>query len=58
MAIGRQFARRAEAITAPFRQARYRHPEPWANPEADLLNPGRVPEESYRDYVFRKAIWP
>jgi hypothetical protein len=58
VAIGRQFARRAAAITAPFWQAPRRRPEPWANPEAGLLNPGRAPEESYRDYMFRKAIWP
>jgi hypothetical protein len=57
-AIGPQFARRAEAITALFWRARHRHPGPWANPEADLLNPGRAPEESYRDYLFRKSIWP
>jgi hypothetical protein len=56
VAVGRQLARRAEAITAHFWPARHRHPEPWANPEADLLNPGRAPEESYRDYLFRKAI--
>ena len=31
---------------------------PWAWPEADPLNPGRVPEESYRDYMFRHGIWP
>ena len=58
VAVGRPLARRAEAITARFWQARRRHPEPWANPEADLLNAGRAPEESYRDYIFRKAIWP
>ncbi len=57
-AVGRQLARRAEAITAPLWQARHRRPEPWVNPEADLLNPGRAPEESYRDYMFRRAIWP
>ena len=57
VAAGRQFARRGEAITAHFWRARHRHPEPWVNPEADLLNPGRAPEESYRDYIFRKAIW-
>ncbi|HEY2315926.1 MAG TPA: hypothetical protein VGH96_20120 [Streptosporangiaceae bacterium] len=56
--IGRRLARRAEAITAPFRQALHRRTEAWANLEADLLNPGRAPEESYRDYLFRKAIWP
>jgi len=56
--IRRRLACRAEAITAPFRQARHRTPEPWANPEGDRLNPGRAPEESYRDYMFRKAIWP
>jgi hypothetical protein len=56
--IGRWLVRRAEAITAPLWQARRRHPRPWANPETDLLNPGRAPEESYRDYLFRKAIWP
>lgn len=58
VAIGRLLASRAEAITAPSWHARHRHPEPWAKPEADLLNPGRAPEESYRDYMFRKAIWP
>jgi hypothetical protein len=56
--IGRRLARRAEATTASIWQARHRHSEPWAGPAADLLNPGRAPEESYRDYVFRKAIWP
>ncbi len=53
--IGRRLARRVEA-TAAFWQALHRPPRPWANPEADLLNPGRAPEESYRDYMFRKAI--
>jgi hypothetical protein len=56
--IGRRLACRAEAITAPLRQARHRSPQPWANPEDDLFNPGRAPEESYRDYMFRKSIWP
>jgi len=54
---GRRLARRAEAITARFWRALHRPPGPWADPEADLLNPGRAPEESYRDYMFRKAIW-
>jgi hypothetical protein len=58
VANGRRLARRAEAITAHFWRARHRHLAAWASPEADLLNPGRVPEESYRDYMFRKAIWP
>jgi hypothetical protein len=56
--IGRRLARRADATMARFRRAWHRPPRPWAGPEADLLNPGRVPEESYRDYMFRKAIWP
>jgi hypothetical protein len=56
--IGQRLARRAGAITAPFWQARRRPPEPWAGQETDLLNPDRAPEESYRDYMFRKAIWP
>ncbi|HTZ93703.1 MAG TPA: hypothetical protein VMB74_15030 [Streptosporangiaceae bacterium] len=56
--VGRQLARRTQAITAPLGQARHRRPAPWVNPEADLLTPGRAPEESYRDYTFRKAIWP
>jgi hypothetical protein len=56
--IGRRLACRAKAITAALRQARHRTPEPWANPEADLLSRGRAPEESYRDYIFRQAIWP
>jgi hypothetical protein len=51
--IGQRLARRAQASTAPSWQARHRH-QLWADP----LNPGRVPEESYRDYMFRKAIWP
>jgi hypothetical protein len=55
--IGRRFARRAEA-TAPFWQALHRSAGPRAEIEADPLNPGRAPEESYRDYMFRKAIWP
>ena len=55
--IGRRLSRRAGAIAAPIWQARHRHTQPWANPQADLLNPGRVPEESYRDYVFRRSIW-
>jgi hypothetical protein len=57
MGIGRRRARRAEAITAHFWQALYRPAGPWADLEADPLNPGRAPEESYRDYIFRKAIW-
>jgi hypothetical protein len=56
--VGRRLAGRAEAITAPFWQARHQPREPWADPRADPLNPGRAPEESYRDYMFRKAIWP
>ncbi len=56
--IGRRLARRAEAITAAFWQAPHRPLGPRTGPEADLLNPGRAPEESYRDYMFRKAIWP
>jgi len=56
--IGRRLARRSESITAPLWQARRRSPRSWANSEADLLNPDRAPEESYRDYIFRKAIWP
>ena len=55
--IGR-LARRAEGITARFWQALHRSRRPSANPEAGLVNPGRAPEESYRDYMFRKAIWP
>jgi hypothetical protein len=54
--FGRQFGRRAKVIIASFWQARHRRPEPWADPEADQLNRGRAPEESYRDYIFRKAI--
>jgi hypothetical protein len=57
VAVGRQLARRAEAVTAHFWQARHRRPEPWFSPEADLLKHGRAPEESYRDYIFRKGIW-
>jgi hypothetical protein len=57
-AIGRQLVHRTQATTAPVWRARHRHPEAWANREADPLNPGRAPEESYRDYLFRKAIWP
>ncbi len=56
--IGRWLERRAEVMTAPFGEARHRRPEPCADPKADLLNPGRAPEESYRDYMFRRAIWP
>jgi hypothetical protein len=55
--IRRRLARRAEATTARFRRARHRPPEPWVGPEADPLNRGQAPEESYRDYMFRKAIW-
>jgi hypothetical protein len=50
--IGQRLARRAQAFTAPFWPARHQH-QLWADP----LSPGRVPEESYRDYMFRKAIW-
>jgi hypothetical protein len=56
--IGRQFAHRAATIITHLSQARHRRFEAWASPEADPLNPGRAPEESYRDYLFRKAIWP
>jgi hypothetical protein len=55
--IAPRLARRAEAITAPFWQALHRPREPWAGQESGLLNPGRAPEESYRDYMFRTAIW-
>lgn len=54
----RRLTRRAEATTALFWQARHRSHERWDYLEADPLNPGRAPEESYRDYMFRKAIWP
>ncbi len=57
MGIGRRLARRAEAITAHFWQALHRPRQPRADMKADLLNPGRAPEESYRDYIFRQAIW-
>ena len=56
--IGRRPAVRGKAITAPIWQALHRSRGRRANPEADLLDPGRAPEESYRDYMFRKAIWP
>jgi hypothetical protein len=56
--IRRRLAGRAKATTAPFRQARHRTAGPWAGPEADLLSPGRAPEESYRDYLFRTSLWP
>jgi hypothetical protein len=55
---GKRPAGRAKAITAPVWQALHRRRGPWAYPQADLLDPGRAPEESYRDYMFRKAIWP
>ena len=58
MGTGRRLARRAEAIAAHFWQALHRPPRPRADLKADLLNPGRAPEESYRDYIFRQAIWP
>jgi hypothetical protein len=55
--IGRRLAHRAQTITAPSWRARHRPPRPWVvGLEADPLNPGRAPEESYRDYMFRKAI--
>jgi hypothetical protein len=57
MGIGRRLARRAEAITTHFRQAAHRPTGLRADLEADPLNPGRAPEESYRDYVFRQTIW-
>ncbi len=57
-ATGRRPAGRAKAITAPIWQALHRSRGPRANAEADLRDPGRAPEESYRDYMFRKAIWP
>ena len=57
MGIGRRLARRAEAITAHFWQALQRPAPRRADLVADLLNPGRAPEESYRDYMFRKTIW-
>jgi hypothetical protein len=56
--IAPRLARRAEAITAPFWRALHRPRGPWAGQESGLLNPGRAPEESYRDYMFRTAIWP
>lgn len=55
--IGRRPAGRAKAITAPVWQALHRSRAPRSSPEPDLLAPGRAPEESYRDYMFRKAIW-
>ena len=55
--FGPWLAHRAQTITAPFWRARHRPLRPWVvGLEADPLNPGRAPEESYRDYMFRKAI--
>jgi len=58
VAIGRRLTRLAKVTTAPFCRARYRRPRPWVNLEANLLNADRAQEESYRDYIFRKSIWP
>lgn len=55
--IRRRLARQAQAITAPIWQGAHRPAGAWAGLEADPLNPGRAPEESYRDYMFRQAIW-
>jgi hypothetical protein len=55
--VARRLARRADAITVPIWQALPRPREPWAGQDAGLLTPGRAPEESYRDYMFRTAIW-
>lgn len=35
---------------------RPRPTRPQADREASLLGPGRVPGESYRDYLFRTSI--
>jgi hypothetical protein len=56
--IGRRFSRRSQVITAPAGPARQRRPGRWPGPETGLLDPGRAPEESYRDYMFRQSIWP
>ncbi len=56
VSLGRRLARRAEAM-APFWRALRRPSRALADPGADLLNPDRAPEESYRDYMFRRAIW-
>jgi hypothetical protein len=50
--IRRRLARRADAPESAW-QARHRRPDPWAEREANRLNPARAPEESYRDYMFR-----
>jgi len=57
VATGRK-RRRTAPRTAHFWPARHRYPARWASPAADWLYPGRAPEESYRDYTFRTAIWP
>jgi hypothetical protein len=51
--IARRLARRPEAITTPFRQVRRRCRQSWPEP----LDHARAPEETYRDYMFRTAIW-
>jgi hypothetical protein len=54
--IRRQLARRADAVTASPPAGSAPTPTGVGEPQADQLNLGRAPEESYRDYVFRKGI--
>jgi hypothetical protein len=51
--VGQRLTGRAKSVTTPCWPAR--HPRQLC---ANWLNPGRAPEESYRDYMFRKSIWP
>jgi hypothetical protein len=38
------------------RRRAHRPASTWPGLALDPLNPGRAPEESYRDYLFRTAI--
>jgi hypothetical protein len=44
-------------LRVAYWSSRDRLTRPRAGRKACPPDPGRVPEESYRDYLFRKAIW-
>jgi hypothetical protein len=58
LGIKRRFARRADAPRMQSRSAPTRCQRLWANQRSHPLDPGWPPEESYRDYMFRRSIWP
>ena len=56
-AIARRLADRARIIADARRPGRHQLTGPWTGLQPGSLDPGRVPEESYRDYQFRQDVW-